>query len=151
MPYALPDPTLPTRPAVQHLHLELRTSFDELDKVVAHTQAFVAGHDVDDDFTFRTVLLVSEAVTNAIEHGNRFDEAKNILLDLSSTPDHLRVWVEDEGEGFERSQVRDPLQAENLLRDGGRGIFLIEELADEVHYEKAGRRIIMLIRWPEKP
>lgn len=136
---------------MQHLHLELRTSFDELDKVVAHTQAFVAGHGVDDDFTFRTVLLVSEAVTNAIEHGNQFDEDKHILLDLSSTPDYLQAWVEDEGKGFERSQVRDPLQAENLLRDGGRGIFLIEELADEVQYEKAGRRIVMLIRWPEKP
>lgn len=136
---------------MQHLQLQLRTSFDELDNVVHHTQAFVAGHGVDDDFTFKAVLLVSEAVTNAIEHGNRFDERKGILLDLTSTPEYLQAWVEDEGEGFDREQVRDPLRAENLFRDGGRGIFLIEELADAVRYEKEGRRIIMLIRWPEKP
>ena len=53
--------------------------------------------------------------------------------------------VEDEGEGFEREEIADPLASENLLEDGGRGIFLIERMADEVIYENGGRRVGIIL------
>lgn len=90
------------------------------------------------------MLLTSEAVTNAIEHGNAFDESKSVVLEFISRDSLLEVWVEDEGGGYVRSEVADPLSEEHLLSEGGRGIFLIEHLADEVRYSNNGRRIGML-------
>jgi serine/threonine-protein kinase RsbW len=58
----------------------------------------------------------------------------------------IEVWVEDEGEGFVRRDIPDPLSAEHLLDTGGRGIFLIERMADEVRYERDGRRVGMIFR-----
>jgi serine/threonine-protein kinase RsbW len=58
----------------------------------------------------------------------------------------LTVSVQDEGAGFSRTTVRDPLTEDNLFKEGGRGIFLIEEMADEVHYEMDGRKVNMVFQ-----
>jgi len=86
-------------------------------------------------------LLLTEAVTNAIEHGNVLDEEKKVIGDLKIDNERVQITVEDEGEGFEPSEVKDPTNAENLLMDGGRGIFFIEQMADEVSFEQNGRRV----------
>ena len=57
--------------------------------------------------------------------------------------DAFIIEVEDEGEGFLRSAVGDPLAEDNLLEDGGRGLFLIERMADDVRYERGGRRTVI--------
>lgn len=109
--------------------------------VVDLAEAFYASCFDNDDKVFTGVLLASEAVTNAIEHGNNYDESKQVLIEFLLQNGRAECWVEDQGEGFDRQAVADPLASENLLEDGGRGIFLIERLADEVIYEKGGRRI----------
>lgn len=123
------------------LHLELASEFQELDVAVQATQAFTEAHIDDEDLAYKVVLLTSEAVTNAMEHGNSLDPKKMVRMELQLFPDHIALWVEDEGPGFDPNNVSDPLAFENLLNDGGRGLFLIEELADEVSYENGGRRI----------
>lgn len=95
----------------------------------------------DEEKVFTGVLLASEAVTNAIEHGNASDPAKKVIIDFRLNGTQAELWVEDEGDGFNRDEIANPLASENLLEDGGRGIFLIERLADGVKYEKEGRRI----------
>ena len=122
----------------------LKTSFDELERVVDETQSYFSRCTEDEDLVHKIMLLTSEAVTNAIKHGNALDESKSVVLEFRCGITLLEVWVEDEGEGYERSQVADPLAENHLLAEGGRGIFLIEELADEVRYGKNGRRIGMI-------
>ncbi len=122
----------------------LKTSFDELERVVDETQSFFSQFTDDEDLVHKIMLLTSEAVTNAIKHGNAFDESKSVVLEFKCGVSLLEVWVEDEGEGYIRSDVADPLTDDHLLAEGGRGIFLIEELADEVRYGKDGRQIGMI-------
>ena len=61
----------------------------------------------------------------------------------SLRPEGFELVVSDEGEGFDRQQVRDPLAAENRARAGGRGLFLMERLMDEVRYEDGGSTIVL--------
>ena len=139
----------PSSAPIDRLRLVLPSDYDSLDRIVDESDAFMATHSTDDEFNHRVVLLTSEAATNAIEHGNRLEEDKTIELDLAVYPDRVDVSVLDQGSGFNRDAVSDPLEKENLLNEGGRGLFLIESLADEVHFEMDGRRIRMSLRRPE--
>lgn len=127
--------------SAKHLHITCSSEFEHLDRIVDETEAFLADLITDPDFSYKIVLLVSEAATNAIEHGNALDASKNVKLDVKVAADKVTVTVEDEGKGFERSAVQNPTADENLLVDGGRGLFFIEEMADDVSYELNGRRV----------
>lgn len=121
--------------------IEIASRFEELEQVVDMAEAFYTAFFDNDDKVFTGVLLASEAATNAIEHGNNYDESKSVFIEFVVKDGKAECWVEDQGSGFDRNAVADPLASENLLEDGGRGIFLIERLADQVVYEKGGRRI----------
>ena len=137
------DPTMP-----EQLRLVLPSDYESLDRLVEESDAFMAAHSADEDFNHRVVLLTSEAATNAIEHGNRMDPGKTIEVELQVFPERVDVSVLDQGSGFDQSTVADPLDEANLLNEGGRGLFLIESLADEVHFELDGRRIRITLRRP---
>lgn len=117
---------------------------EELEELIETTEAFVNRHENDEDRAYTVLLLASEAITNAIEHGNALDESKQVTIDYWSRNGCLEIWVEDQGPGFDRASIPDPRSRDHLFDEGGRGIYLIEELADEVRYEAGGRRIGML-------
>lgn len=124
-----------------HLHITCSSEFEHLDPIVDETEAFLADLITDPEFSYKIVLLVSEAATNAIEHGNGLDASKSVKLDVVVAAAKVTITVEDQGEGFERAAVQNPTADENLLVDGGRGLFFIEEMADDVSYELNGRRV----------
>src|SRR5690554_2215353 len=95
-------------PSGRHLRLELPSAFEHLEPVVDATEAFLARHVEDEDFAYRVVLLVSEAVTNAIQHGNRLDEQKMVSVEVQITAQQILVTVTDEGHGFKRDTIEDP-------------------------------------------
>ena len=128
------------------LRMVLQSSFSELEAAIDRTQGFFSEIVDDEEFLYKIVLLASEAMTNAMEHGNGLDASKNVTVDLVEKSDSLEIWVEDEGDGFDRGSVADPLADEHLLDEGGRGLFLIEQLADDVRYELNGRRLGILFR-----
>ncbi len=103
---------------------------------------------IDDDIYGNIMVAVTESVNNAIRHGNKFDKDKNVHLRLSVEPSVLRFEVEDEGAGFDYANLPDPTAPENIENPGGRGIFLIHALADEVHFLEDGRKVQLLFRVP---
>ncbi|MEZ4703378.1 MAG: ATP-binding protein [Rhodothermales bacterium] len=127
-----------------HLVLECSSDLGNLDELVEQTDDFVGTLGLDEELAYKVVLLMSEAATNAILHGNAEDPAKKVDIQLIYTSGRLELTVEDEGEGFDPDRVRNPIAAENVLRDGGRGLFFIREMAEEVHLENNGRRIRMI-------
>jgi serine/threonine-protein kinase RsbW len=96
---------------------------------------------IEDDIYGNIMVAVTEAVNNAIRHGNKFDKDKNVYLSLYVNNDRVKFEVEDEGEGFDFDNLLDPTAPENLENPGGRGIFLIRHLADEVEFNKEGRNV----------
>jgi len=89
----------------------------------------------DEDTRYWISLSIRESVVNAIQHGNQSDESKKVGVRFKSLPDRLVIFVQDEGEGFDESQIGDPLEPENLLQPGGRGVFFVRSFMDEVEWK----------------
>lgn len=99
------------------------------------------------DERFSTLLVVlTEAVNNAITHGNKRNPAKKVVVTCLREGDALVVSVKDEGKGFDPDAVPDPIHADNLLRETGRGVFLMRQLMESVSYNKRGNEVTMRMK-----
>jgi serine/threonine-protein kinase RsbW len=94
---------------------------------------------LDDDIYGNIMIAVTEAVNNAIKHGNQNNSGKNVSLSLALEEGIIKFRVEDEGNGFDYEHLPDPTAPENLEKPGGRGIFLMKHLADEVAFNEKGK------------
>ncbi len=93
---------------------------------------------------FEIELALREALANAIEHGSGHDPSKEVQCCVAC--DHERgmlIIVRDPGPGFDPASIPSPILGKNLFSTGGRGIYLINQLMDEVRYEKGGTEIHM--------
>jgi len=91
-------------------------------------------------------IAATEMVNNAIIHGNKKDAAKNVTIAMAFTSNEVEIRVEDQGNGFNPDSVPDPLAEENLLREVGRGIFIVRSLMDDMSYERTaegGMAVVM--------
>ena len=103
-------------------------SVDEAEQL-ALDMARAAGFDEDD--LHRIGMAVRECMVNAVVHGNQYNANKKVHFSVSLSPDKYSIRIADEGAGFDLSQLPDPLADENLLRNSGRGIFLVRAFMDE--------------------
>ena len=94
---------------------------------------------------FEIEVSLYEALANAVEHGCRHDPEKVVEV-VVACEEHrgMIIMVRDPGPGFDPETVPSPIVGENIYADGGRGIFLINQLMDEVRYEKNGTEIWMI-------
>jgi serine/threonine-protein kinase RsbW len=96
-------------------------------------------------------MSVRESVTNAIQHGNKLDSGKTVDICFEVEPDRLGVTVRDQGQGFQADSIPSPLDAGNLLKPSGRGIFYIRTFMDEVEFRslpQGGTEVYMVKRIP---
>lgn len=96
-------------------------------------------YELNDDIYGNIMIAVTESVNNAILHGNASNNNKNVHLKLSLEKSLIRFTIEDEGVGFDFQNLPDPTLPENVGKPGGRGIFLMKNLCDEVSFKKDGR------------
>jgi serine/threonine-protein kinase RsbW len=96
----------------------------------------------------RLLVATTEAVNNSIIHGNLRDPQKKVTIICELKNKTLIVIVQDEGKGIEPQNLPNPLAEENLLRENGRGIFLMRSLMNEVKFEKykEGAAVIMTMK-----
>ena len=92
------------------------------------------------------LVSVTEAVNNAIVHGNKEDKEKKVKIKLKENKKSIRFVVEDEGGGFDHKNLPDPTSPENIDKIKGRGIFLIKNLADKAKFKDGGRVVDMLFK-----
>ena len=81
-----------------------------------------------------------------MQHGNRFDDNKNIVLSYHEKPHQVLVTISDEGSGFDHYKLPDPTTAEHIKEEGGRGVFLMKQLTDEIHFLDHGRTVELMWR-----
>jgi len=99
---------------------------------------------VNEDYYGNILIAVTEAVNNAINHGNRQNPEKKVHLDFMGEDSALKFVVTDEGEGFDHENLPDPTDPANLEKISGRGVFLMRNLADEVEFSENGTKVEML-------
>lgn len=99
--------------------------------------------EINDDLYGNIMISVTECISNAIVHGNQSNASKMVHLELQLEPGLLRCSIEDEGNGFDFNQLPDPTDPENIEKVGGRGIFLMKHLSDEVKFEEGGKKTVL--------
>lgn len=92
------------------------------------------------------LVALTEAVNNAIQHGNKLNPNKSIDIVFESGADSLTFKVKDEGDGFDPTNIPDPTDPENIEKPHGRGIFLMKHLADKVDFHENGRIVVLSFR-----
>jgi serine/threonine-protein kinase RsbW len=99
--------------------------------------------EINDDLYGNIMISVTECISNAIVHGNQSESSKLVHLELQMEPGLLRFSIEDEGNVFDFNQLPDPTDPENIEKVGGRGIFLMKHLSDEVKFEEGGKKTVL--------
>lgn len=120
--------------------LEFSSSVEMLEIVSIVTERLGRLAGLDDDSLHWVNMAVRESVINAVTHGNKSDQSKRVFVEFesssSSEPAQLKVRVRDQGAGFDPQALADPLSPDNILKSGGRGVFLIRNFMDEVVLER---------------
>lgn len=129
-----------------HKEIVLSSNFEEVERLEHYIDDLQEWAEFDDEDYSRIMLTLSEAVTNAILHGNKENPEKKVTVIGKLQKSTLVITVKDEGEGFEPDSIPDPLKEENLLNIGGRGVYLIEEYADELRFEENGTKLEMVFK-----
>jgi len=88
--------------------------------------------DLDDGTMYRLLVSCTEAVNNAMIHGNKSDPNKSVTVRCIVEKQYLTIRVKDEGRGFDLEGLQDPRTEKNLLKESGRGVFLIRSLMDSI-------------------
>jgi len=118
------------------LSLSLASTMESVSEVEAAAGKLAADAGLDEDECFRVTMAAREAAVNAVLHGNEYDPAKKITACFENNGTSLVITISDQGKGLDPDALPDPLAPENLLRGAGRGIFLIRNFMDEVHFQQ---------------
>jgi serine/threonine-protein kinase RsbW len=103
-----------------------------------------AEYNVKEDYYGELLIAMTEGVNNAIVHGNKMDPSKQVTLTFDVIDDKLmRFTVEDEGPGFDYTNLPDPTSPENIEKPHGRGVFLMRKLADNCEFQDNGRLVVL--------
>lgn len=108
-------------------------------------------HNISEEFYGNILIAITEAVNNAIYHGNRLDAEKNVVVRYTATKDQFVFIIEDDGPGFDYENIPDPTSPENLEKPNGRGVFLMRHLADEVEFSNHGSTVVITFSNLSKP
>lgn len=113
------------------LQLELASDLESVDSAEEIVLREAGQMGFDDDDLHRIGIAVRECMVNAVVHGNRYNSKKKVRLQVERTPQQLVIRVADEGDGFDPKSVPDPCEGENLLRQSGRGVMMMQAFMDE--------------------
>lgn len=98
-----------------------------------------AEYNIQEECYGNMLVAVTEAVNNAIQHGNKYDPEKMVHVAYEIEPDQIAFTVTDEGGGFDYINLPDPTDPENIEKPTGRGVFLMKHLADQIIFSENGR------------
>jgi serine/threonine-protein kinase RsbW len=126
-------------------HLELITTQNAIHEVEPLLFEAKDLFSIPEEKFYNLMIAVTEGINNAVVHGNNLNSAKKVRFWMHANEHYIEITIEDEGGGFDPDTVEDPRKPENLLKDSGRGVFLMRVLMAEVNYEftSHGTRLII--------
>lgn len=126
---------------VQIESLSIPSEFEAVQRVESLIDTVCERLEVNEDSYGNVLIAVTEAVNNAIIHGNKLNKALNVDLFVGDKETDFCFSVKDQGDGFNFNNLPDPTAPENINKEDGRGIFLMRSLAEEVEFDNNGRDV----------
>ena len=128
--------------------LELSSNYKSIASVEKLIDKVCTTVGVNEDSYGNVLIAVTEAVNNAIQHGNKENESLQISVSVKDNTKEVCFSVKDEGLGFDFNNLPDPTAPDNLLKESGRGIFLMQNLADKVEFTGDGNEVSLFFsKW----
>jgi len=123
--------------------LTLSSDPSNINKVEKYVNQIADRYKLNQEKHANLLISLTEAVNNAIIHGNKQDRTKKVSIKLAQTRGGLAVRVSDQGPGFNYKALPDPTSPERLCECGGRGVFLMNQLCDKMRYINGGTTVEM--------
>jgi len=120
--------------AEENYTLEIESNPNNLITVEEFVNYFAKDIGIPEERMNGLMLSVTEATTNAIKHANKSDESKLVKINVNVEGRKVIISVKDEGIGFDPQKIPDPTEPENLLKDSGRGVYLMRFYMDDLKY-----------------
>ncbi|MCH8902509.1 MAG: ATP-binding protein [Bacteroidetes bacterium] len=125
----------------QKYRLEIPSKPENISLVENFIENVCQDLDISDEVYGNILISVTEAVNNGMIHGNKIDETKKVELTLEEKDGVMTFTIRDDGPGFNFADLPDPTAPQNLEKPTGRGIFLMQQLSDEVKFTDEGREV----------
>ena len=119
--------------------IQLESNYQSLSAVEKFIEEVCEENNIGEDNFGNILVAVTEAVNNAIQHGNRLDPTKKIEMEAEAFGSVIQFKISDQGKGFDFLNIPDPTEPQNIEKPNGRGVFLMKNLADAVDFEQNGR------------
>lgn len=103
-------------------------------------------HDIHEDAFGNILVAVTEAVNNAIQHGNKYDPNKKVKVTYEKEEETMSFIISDQGSGFDYYNLPDPTAPENIEKPTGRGVFLMKHLADQIIFSDNGKTVELFFK-----
>jgi len=105
---------------------------------------------ISEDVYHNIMISVTEAVNNAVIHGNKFDKSKKVHIAIRVNSEYIYINVSDQGNGFDPSSIPDPTQGDNIFKESGRGVFLMNELTASTEFVITSEGTTVKLKFPCK-
>jgi len=133
------------KPKIIDNTIMIPSSQDFLPDVDAFLEGLLRGHGIDESTIADIAISVSELVNNAIFHGNKTTTEKTITVKIDKENGKIKIEVTDEGRGFKLEEIESPIDDDNLLKEVGRGLFIVKSLMDSIEMDTtdAGTKVVI--------
>ncbi len=118
----------------EEIEYSIPSKLNELSKIESISVEIAQKMNFSKDLKDNLSIAVTEAVGNAIVHGNKKNTNKKVYILFKLKKNQVDVFVKDEGKGFNPDELDDPLNPKNLMKESGRGIFILKALTDDVSF-----------------
>lgn len=133
--------------SAERKEISLPSRLESVEEAATKAADFALRAGFSEEQLFAIDMAVRESVANAVKHGNKFDETKQVELTFGNSIEGLEIIVRDFGAGFAVEEVPDPTNPENLLKTNGRGILFMKTFMDEVEWiNHAGGGMVVKMR-----
>ena len=124
---------------MEHREISFESAADNIHIVENLIDEICETLNVNEEYYGNILISLTEAVNNAMVHGNKLESHKKVLVTVKTDDTSIHFTISDEGPGFDYANLPDPTAPENIEKPNGRGVFLMKNLSDGCNFEEKGR------------
>lgn len=123
--------------------ISIRSCPSQVAKLDNYVHSVITEFSIDQSRFSDILISLTEAVNNAIHHGNKADIEKCVDIQTCKQANQLVFTIRDEGTGFDPNAIKDPTSAKNIEEEGGRGVLIMKTLCDKITFKNNGSTVVM--------